>query len=81
MDELGVSDTISYKVVDQILSHVYPDESMSDEDFLRIYRGYMSCGGSWKGLIQGDPKCFELISKCLKSFIKIRNNPKKYGIK
>ena len=80
MEDSGVSDTIAYRIVDQILSHIYPDEEMSDGEFIKIYKAYINAGGSWESLVRGDSESFGLIMDVLKAFVKIRKKPKKYGI-
>ena len=81
MAELGIKDTISYKIVDQMVSHVHPHEEFSESDFLRIYHTFMNSGGKWEEIISGDPSAFEELSKLISAFFKIRKNPKKYGLK
>lgn len=81
MDDVSISDTIAYRIVDSIISHIYSDEQMSDSEFLMIYRGFVNYGGSWQGIINGDPEEFRNLKKIIKAFVRIRKKPKKYGLK
>lgn len=80
-EKIDVKNTISYKIVDSMLSHMYSDQSMSDKEFQQIYFAFINYGGKWQGIIEGDPGQFVKLKNILKSFVKIRKNPKKYGLK
>jgi len=80
MDEIGVKDTIAFRISDQIMSHIYPDQKFSEYDFLNVFHVFLKRDGNWEDLINGDPKQIELLMDSLKSMMKIKNNPEKYGI-
>lgn len=81
MGEIGVKDTIAFRISDQIMSHIYPSESFSESDFICVFKAFLEGNGSWEGLINGDPKEFHLLMGLLKSMVKIRSNPEEYGLK
>jgi len=81
MEPLGPKDTIAYKITDQIVSHIYPQEKFTEKDFNTLCRGFMNSGGSWQFVIEGDVGSITHLMDCLKAFFKIRNKPKKYGLK
>ncbi len=81
MGEISVRDTISYKIVRQILDHVYGDMiDLTDEDFLDIYNSYMKSGGSWQELLSGSISRFDQLKGLIKSWVEIKENPDKYGL-
>jgi hypothetical protein len=73
-DESAVKNTVAYRIVRQIADHVYgPDEKVSSEEFLHVYRMFNGAGGSWEGLIGGDMKSVAILEGALERFIKWRN--------
>ena len=73
MDESGLRDTIAYRIVRQILDHVYPDQKMTNPEFMSIFRTFSDVGGSWEDLIVGSPKSYEMLMDVLKAFVKVKN--------
>ncbi len=74
MDEDSVKQTLAWRIVRQLVDHVYgSDEKMSSDDFLTVYRAFAGAGGSWEAFIQGDIKAVALLESALDSFIRIRN--------
>ncbi len=62
-----IEETISYKIVRQIINHLYSSEvELSDELFLFIYRLFNKKGGSWVQLIDGDIENFTLLEELIK---------------
>jgi len=73
-DESAVKKTVAYKIVRQIVDHVYgSDEKVSPEEFLHVYRIFNGAGGSWEGLIGGDMKSVAILEGAIDRFIKWRN--------
>ena len=82
MEKLGIKDTIAWKIFDQLTSHLYPNTSFSESDFLKIYNAFIKIGGSWERLIYGgDIDQFGILMDLLKAHQKIKKHPKKYGLK
>lgn len=79
MSDVDVSDTVAYKIVDQIVGHIFPDYDFDDRDFVKVFRIYSGLGGRWQDMVQGDIRSFRKLIKILKIYFKIRKNPKKYG--
>ena len=77
----GVKDTIAYKIVDQLISHIHPSEEISDSEFIKVYRAYINTGESWESLVRGNPNSFYVMMDILSSFFKIRKHPEKFGLK
>lgn len=73
-DESAVKNTVAYRIVRQIVDHVYgPDEKVTPEEFLHVYRIFNGAGGSWEGLIGGDMRSVAMLEGALDRFIKWRN--------
>ncbi len=73
MDGAGVKDTTAYKIVRQIVDHVYgSDEKVSNKEFVDIYRRYVAAGGSWERLMDGDMGCVKIIEDVLGEFMDAR---------
>ena len=73
-DESAVKQTVAYRIVRQIVDHVYgPDEKVSPEEFLHVYRIFNGAGGSWRELIGGDMRSVAILEGALERFIKWRN--------
>lgn len=82
MNEIyDITQTIAYRIVDSIISHIYSEETMNEYEFISIYNGFIDYGGSWQSIVEGDPKEFAKLKKIIKAFVKIRRKPKKYGLK
>ena len=73
-DESAVKNTVAFKIVRQIVDHVYgSDEKVSADEFLHVYRIFNGAGGSWEGLIGGDMKSVAVLEGAIDRFIKWRN--------
>lgn len=74
MSDDSVKQTVAFRIVRQIVDHVYgSDEKVSSEEFLQVYRMFNGAGGSWEGLINGDMKAVSLLEGALDRFIRWRN--------
>lgn len=73
MSESGIKDLVSYRIVRQILDHIYTDQEMTEKDFLGIFRTFQDLGNKWEYVIQGDPKSIHALMEVLKAFVKIKN--------
>lgn len=74
----GIKDTTAYKIVRQIMDHVYgEDEKLSSKDFVAIFKIYLNRGGSWEGLMDGDMRNVKIIEDVLQAFVNYRkaSNP------
>lgn len=81
MEKMTVQDTIAYKIVRQILDHIFSsDFEMSDADFMGIYRAFINTGGSWQKLLAGSVAEFDRLKGLVRSFAEISSEPDKYGI-
>src|SRR5262249_14655625 len=70
VDDKAVKNTVAYRIVGQIVDHVYgPDEKVTPEEFLHVYRIFNGAGGSWEGLIGGDMKSVAILEGALERFI------------
>ena len=73
MSDDPVKQTVAYKIVGQIVDHVYgSDEKIEPDEFLHVYRIFNGAGGSWEGLIRGDMRSVALLEGALDRFIKWR---------
>lgn len=73
----GIGDTIAFRVVRQILDHIYgSDQVMEDEDFLSIFRTFVNLGGKWEHLLNGSPADMNRLMDVLKAYVKTRTNVK-----
>lgn len=73
MKSSGVKDTTAYKIVRQIVDHVYgSDEKISGEDFVFVHHAYIADGGSWEKLMAGDMGCVKILEDVLERFVKDR---------
>jgi len=73
MEGAGVKDTTAYKIVRQVMDHVYgADEKISSKEFVDIYRSFLLKGGSWERLMDGDMGCVKMIEDVLEEFIEAR---------
>lgn len=72
-DKAGVKDTTAYKIVRQIMDHIYgEDEDITNGDFVNLYHDFLRRGGSWKALMDGDMKSVKFIEDALESLVKSR---------
>lgn len=77
VSESLVKQTVAYKIVRQIVDHVYgSDEKISSKDFIHIYRVFIGIGGNWERLIDGDMKSVALLEEVLDRFLKQRTTSK-----
>ena len=73
MKQLGIKDTAAYKIVRQITSHIYgQDTKLSEDDFVEIYKDFAENGGSWERLMAGDIRSVKIIEDILEEFINKR---------
>jgi hypothetical protein len=73
MSEVGIRDAISFRIVRQILDHVYGSEQeMTDRDFVRLSRTFQSLGGRWEFVVRGDPGSFASLMDVIKAFVKVK---------
>ena len=81
MDDISVYDTIAYRVTDEFVSHVYGDEfELDDESFMNIFRVFRKIGGTWEGVVRGNPKDVNILKDTIDSFYEVREAAKKYGL-
>ena len=81
MDSDIVKETIGYKIVNQIMEHIFPDQKYTESDYIKICKGFKKRGQKWESVIAGDPYSFDRLIGVMKAYMKIRKNPKKYGLK
>lgn len=73
MKELGVKDTAAFRVIRQVVDHTWsPDEEISDEDVISVCRGFHKRGGSWRGLLAGDVRDFQILEGTIESLLELR---------
>ena len=81
MSNKATEHMISYKIVSQILDHVYDaKDDLTDNDFVYIYRAFLRSGGNWQSLIIGDMRCFQILKGILESWVEIKKHPEEYGL-
>ncbi len=69
----SVKDTIAFRIVRQILDHVYGnDQKMDDEEFVHLYRTFVRLGGSWEAVVRGDINGFDLLESLVAAFVKVK---------
>lgn len=74
MSDSPVKQTVAYKIVRQIVDHVYgSDEEVTPDDFMSVYRIFNGAGGSWEGIIRGDMHSIAVLEGALDRFIRFRN--------
>lgn len=72
-ENAGVKNTMAYKVVRQVLDHVWgPDEELSDEEFVRVFRAISRTGLSWEKVVLGDMASIQAIERVLELFVTTR---------
>jgi len=73
MKELGVKDTAAFRVIRQVVDHTWsPDEEVSDEDVVSVCRDFHKRGGSWRGLLAGDVRDFQVLEETIESLLELR---------
>jgi hypothetical protein len=79
--EDNYEDTIAYRVVSQIIDHMYGDLlQLDDSGFLIIIRAFWTYGGSWERLIMGNPADVNLLKDLVDSYGEVVMNPDEYGL-
>jgi hypothetical protein len=73
MADSVVKETIAYKIVRQIVDHVWGDEDLSDREFLSICAGFRLRGGSWEAVVRGDMRSVEALEDSIDSFMEARS--------
>jgi hypothetical protein len=69
----GVKDTAAYKVIRQIVDHVYgSDEKLSDEETVAICHAFHAANGSWVNLMGGDMRSVRVLEDVLEAFMESR---------
>jgi hypothetical protein len=73
MEGAGVKDTTAYRIVRQVMDHIYgPDEKTSGKDFVSVYRSFREGGGSWESLMAGDMASVKVLEDVLEDFVQAR---------
>lgn len=74
MSDDSVKQTLAYRIVRQIVDHVYgSDETVSPEEFLHVYHVFNGAGGSWEAVVNGDMHAVALLEGAIDRFLKWRN--------
>ena len=77
MEDPGVKDTAAYKIVRQVMDHIYgADEKTSGKEFVDIYHRFHSDGGSWECLMDGDMNSVKILEDVLEDFVQTRKMKK-----
>jgi hypothetical protein len=72
----------AFRIIRSMMDHIFGKEIyISKHDFYHIYSVYNQEGGKWEPLIVGDMDSFMLLKSILESFVEIKQNKKKYGLK
>ena len=76
--DVDYKDTVAYKIFRQVLDHTWGhEEKISSEDLIELYKTYMSNGGSWVDIMNGDMNCVKILENTLDSFVKQRQSNKR----
>lgn len=77
-----IEDTAAWKITRQLVDHIFgSDTDVSDDEFIFIYRVFLSRGGSWKDLMDGDTRIIIMLQKVLEDFFKVRAMKDALGVK
>jgi hypothetical protein len=73
MYEFNLKDTAAYKVVDQMISHMWGGEKWEERDLMGVYKLFCRRHGSWQGIMEGDPSQFQLLEQTIGDYINYRD--------
>lgn len=74
MSDSPVKQTVAWKIVKQIVDHVYGSkEKLDDAEFLHVYRIFCGAGGSWEAVMAGDLDEIVRLEGSIERFLKWRN--------
>jgi hypothetical protein len=74
MGDFGIQETTAYKVTRQVLDHIYgPDQEMTNDEFVIVFRAYLSRGGTWEGVMDDSIDCFKILEDTLSDFVNAKN--------
>jgi len=73
MDDLGLKDTIAWRIIRQVVDHTWGDEEFDDEEFLELCVNFVKNGGSWQALMDGDMDSVKALENSIDSFMKERS--------
>lgn len=69
----GVKDTAAFRVIRQVVDHTWSaDEKLDDGEVVRICQDFRRLGGSWKELMAGDVRQFEILEGVIGSLFDSR---------
>ena len=73
MSKFDIKDTAAYKVVDQLVSHMYGGAEWDGNDLVCVYRLFCRRKGSWEGVMNGDSKQFRVLEDAIGDYINYRD--------
>jgi hypothetical protein len=66
MSKSVIKDTAAYRIIKQMVTHSWDaDKELNSQDVVDISKMFVSNGGSWKNLIDGDIHAIELLENSI----------------
>jgi len=70
---VGIRDTAAWHVMEQILKHVWgPNEELSDEEIVAVCKLFWKAEGSWREIMEGDPRHVGILEECVNNLLQAR---------
>lgn len=73
MSGFDIKDTAAYKVVDQMVSHMWPSASWEEKDLVCVYRLFSQRGFSWEGIMIGEPCQLKALEDAISDYMNYRD--------
>lgn len=73
MSVFGLKDTAAFKVVDQMVSHMWSGIEWEERDLAAVYRLFVLRNGSWKDIMDGSPAAFQALETAISDYINYRD--------
>ncbi len=73
MSVFSLKDTAAYQVVDQMVSHMWPSSDWSENDLMCVYVLFSKRGGSWEGIMDGDPAQMVNLENAISDYMNYRS--------
>ena len=76
MESIKIKDTIAYKIIRQMVDHIWGGQELSDDQLMSICRLFGSRGASWESLMNGSMDNSVILEECIESVIKNKDEHK-----
>lgn len=73
MSGFSLRNTAAYKVVDQLVSHMYGSAEWEEKDLVCVYRLFCRRRGSWEGIMRGDSSQFRILETVIGDYLNYRD--------